>query len=166
MSWGGAPYSYPGNGSSGDISTSWGLNNRANGILSTAFGWSNNALSRHETVMGSYSTDYVPVPEMDTDRLYCNEAYNNNRIFNVGIGTADSSSNSIVRKDAFTILKNGKVGVGISNFEITGSNAKFQVNGSIRITGDDNKLSKNVCDSNNLGKIIFVEDNFYGCKST
>lgn len=36
-----------------------------------------------------------------------------------------------LNSDAFTILKNGKTGVGIDNFETTTSDAILQVNGNI-----------------------------------
>ncbi|MGV4484168.1 hypothetical protein ACQ1QY_11705, partial [Ornithobacterium rhinotracheale] len=48
-----------------------------------------------------------------------------NRLMVLGNGIRDTKS------DAFTVLRNGQVGVNISNFETNDNDAKLQVNGSI-----------------------------------
>ncbi len=63
------------------------------GLLARSFG---------ETVVGLFSSDYVPVNAT---------AYNaNDRIFSIGNGTATAS-----RSNAMTVLKNGNVGIGSTN---------------------------------------------------
>ncbi len=159
MSWGGNLVSQIGNTASGSNSTAWGLQTVASGILSTAFGNKTRAYSGYETALGAYTTFYTPVPETYNNQF--TEAYQNtNRLLIVGNGLSGANN------DAFTILKNGKVGVGIYNFETTASDSKVQVKGSIKINAESPTLETNTCNANNLGKIIFVEDNFYGCKST
>jgi hypothetical protein len=113
------------NVSSGTASTvSGGSNNTASGFYSIISGGEqNSAPSAYEWVGGRYSTNYTPQNTTTwnvTDRL-----------FNIGRGTSNAS-----RADAFTILKNGKVGIGFNNFENrTAFTELFQVNGSAQFTG-------------------------------
>ncbi|MBV8326620.1 hypothetical protein [Chryseobacterium sp.] len=159
MSWGGNLISQIGNTASGSNSTAWGLQTQAIGVLSTAFGNKTRAYSGYETALGAYNTSYLPVNEIYDNQF--TEAYNNsNRLLVIGNGTIGASS------DALTLLKNGKVGIGINNFETTTSDSKVQVKGSIKLSAENPTLGNNTCNTANLGKIIFVEDNFYGCKST
>src|SRR5690606_34717199 len=81
---------------------------------------SNYALSAYGWVGGAFSTSYAPNSQTNWD--------NDDRLFNIGNG------DDMVRRDAFTILKNGKTGVGFSNFETITFPQLFQVNGSVRIT--------------------------------
>lgn len=67
-----------------------------------------------------------------------------------------------IYNDLVTILKNGKVGVGINNFEITGNDSKIQMKDFIKINAENPTLGINTRTANNPDKIIFVEDNFYG----
>jgi hypothetical protein len=100
---------------------SGGENNQAQGRWSVvAGGNSNYALSAYEWVGGAFSTSYAPNSQTNWD--------NDDRLFNIGNG------DDMVRRDAFTILKNGKTGVGFSNFETVTFPQLFQVNGSVRIT--------------------------------
>lgn len=85
-----------------------------------AFGRSVLAKGFGEFVVGTFSTSYTPVGNTSTPDSA-------DRIFNVANGT--SSGNS----DAFTVLRSGKVGVDIDNFEANASaGAKLQVNGTIK----------------------------------
>lgn len=114
------------NTASGNLSTvSGGQYNTALGDGSTVSGGQRNeAFSAYEWVGGLFSTAYTAgstSTRVDSDRL-----------FNIGNGTAVGD-----RHDAFTILKNGKTGVGFDNFEntavaLTSFNEKFQVNGNAR----------------------------------
>ena len=72
----------------------------ASGKYSTAIGEGTLARSFREVSLGSYPTDYTPTSATTwsvTDRL-----------FNIGYG-----STSGARADAFTVLKNGDVGIGV-----------------------------------------------------
>src|SRR5690606_24109802 len=93
---------------------SGGENNQAQGRWSVvAGGNSNYALSAYEWVGGAFSTSYAPNSQTNWD--------NDDRLFNIGNG------DDMVRRDAFTILKNGKTGVGFSNFETVTFPQLFQV---------------------------------------
>jgi hypothetical protein len=86
----------------GGQSTAWGLNTLAAGVRSTAWGYETTAPSANETVLGHFSTLYIPnsqVNIVDADRLFV-----------VGNGTSNNN-----RSNAFTILKNGKAGIGNVN---------------------------------------------------
>ena len=83
-------------------------------------GAQNTAYSAYEIVGGYFSTNYTPANSSTWDI--------NDRLFNIGAGLHDTN-----RHDAFTILKNGKTGVGFDNFETTTFDQKLQVNGNARI---------------------------------
>lgn len=103
---------------SGDLSTSFGNSTNAFGNVSTVWGYANGAQSYAETCFGIHSTEYIPVSLttfQGTDRL-----------LNVGNGFYLGSD-----ADAFTILKNGKTGIGFDNFETTTKTEVLQVNGSV-----------------------------------
>jgi len=107
---------------------STGRNSIANGSGSIAssdyghaFGRSVYARAYGEFVVGTFSTNYTPVGTTSPDSA--------DRVFNVANGTASGNS------DAFTVLRSGKVGVDIDNFEANStSTAKLQVNGTIKTT--------------------------------
>ncbi|MFN8281893.1 MAG: hypothetical protein U0U67_01675 [Chitinophagales bacterium] len=79
----------------------FGFNNNAAGANSLAAGTDNVAASFSETSIGINGTRYTP----GSTTTY-NAA---DRIFNVGNGTSAAN-----RADAFTILKNGNIGIGIA----------------------------------------------------
>jgi hypothetical protein len=87
---------------SGGYSTSIGYRTTASGIYSIAMGESTVAKSGHEVVLGRWNTDYNPISTNDWDAA--------DRLFSIGNG-----SGLFTRSDAMTVLKNGNVGVGISN---------------------------------------------------
>lgn len=97
---------------SGSGSVAFGDYAEAQGSDSFAFGAGTTAYSVNEIAFGSGNTSYIP-SNTGTDRL-----------FSISYGF-----------DAFTILKNGKVGIGIDNFETTTSSALLQV-GDSNWTGD------------------------------
>lgn len=69
-----------------------------------------------ETLFGRYSTDYTPTGK------------NSLRLFNIGFGDNASS-----RKDLFSILRSGKVGIGYNLFNPPNDSELLQVNGSVLI---------------------------------
>ncbi len=86
---------------SGFYSTALGSNTIASGDFSVAMGEFVNARSAYETVLGKYNTVYTPSSTtfwIPSDRL-----------FSVSNGTSSGA-----RSDAFTILKNGYLGMGTS----------------------------------------------------
>lgn len=125
---------------SGSTSNAFGYYSTASGDNSTAFGVYSLARSYVETVFGTYNTDYTPVG----GATVTNSA---DRLFVIGNGTGAGSES-----DAFTILKNGKTGIGYNNFETTVFDSLLQVNGSILsapLAGCSNQLTTDV-----NGKII------------
>lgn len=101
-------------------STVWGSNDTASGLNSTAFGVGNNAKSVYETAFGSYGTLYI---DNANDSL--------NRLLNIGNGRINGSG---VSSDAFTVLKNGKVGINIDSFQANATTYNLQVNGNMSAT--------------------------------
>jgi hypothetical protein len=100
----------------GQSSISLGKSSSSNGDASIAIGYDAFAESYVETALGTQNTLYTPISATSfepTDRLLV-------------VGNGD-----VVQSDAFTILKNAKVGIDIDNFETTTSDAKLQVNGYI-----------------------------------
>jgi hypothetical protein len=99
-----------------------GSNNIASGSNSTIIGLNNTAPSFGEIVVGMYGTDYTPLNK--TSPNYAD------RLFNVGAGAG-----AALLADAFTILKNGRTGIGFNNFEAVSFTEKLQVNGNARLSG-------------------------------
>jgi hypothetical protein len=89
---------------SGSRSTAWGDETLASGWRSTAWGISTEAPSYVETALGRYATTYTPISE----RFW----KFGDRLFVIGNGT--SSSN---RNDALVLLKNGNLGLNLSEPE-------------------------------------------------
>jgi len=88
---------------SGLYSTAMGLFSTASGNASTAIGKNTTAPSFAETVVGQYNTPYT----LDTNGA--TQWKSADRLFVIGNGTASNA-----RSNAFTILKNGNVGIGTS----------------------------------------------------
>ncbi|MGV4545732.1 hypothetical protein ACQ1QS_00505, partial [Ornithobacterium rhinotracheale] len=89
------------------------------GYSSTAMGNKTTASSWATVAMGYLNTDETnPKPNSFAKS-------DKNRLMVLGNGIRDTKS------DAFTVLRNGQVGVNISNFETNDNDAKLQVNGSI-----------------------------------
>src|SRR5690554_5391032 len=95
----------------GTGATSFGRKSRAHGNYSFAAGRRAVAGTSHEAVLGGYNV----IQEEHRDRWHDTDP-----IFQIGIGTSPITAN---RKNALTILKNGKVGIG--NFA-TNNNVKPQ----------------------------------------
>ena len=144
---------------SGFLSTSFGGGGIASGDYSTAFGVASESPSFGETAIGFYSTTYIPASSTALDP--------DDRLFVIGNGDNDGGNSTAMgtwpdRNDAFTILKNGKVGIGINNFEdganqIDDGAALLQVDGDIYSTGvqtgsltimSDRRLKTNIEDLN------------------
>lgn len=102
--------------------SSFSANNRtkATGDLSAAFGNGSETTSISEFAIGSYNTLYTSVGGANTFEL-------NDRLFIIGNGTG-----STARSDAFTVLKNGNIGLSINNFEANNTGETLQVSGAIK----------------------------------
>ena len=137
----------------GLASVSLGNANKAEAEASIAIGDNTSTKNKAEIAAGSFNT-------LDTSSDI-SFSQNSRRLFTIGNGVS-----STVLSDAFTVLRNAKVGIDIDNFETTASDSKLQVNGGIQIKSETTTLDAANCNSNTRGKIIFVNDNFYGCKST
>ena len=98
-------------------SVAMGSNTIASGDYSTALGTGTYARSWGETVIGTYSTDYTPQSTFVYDA--------SDRLFVVGRGS--SSGN---RNNALTVMKNGNMGINVSEPE-----SALDVNGSINVRG-------------------------------
>ncbi|AFL96820.1 hemagglutinin-like protein [Ornithobacterium rhinotracheale] len=102
-----------------NYSTAMGNQTTASGYSSTAMGNKTTASSWATVAMGYLNTDETnPKPNSFAKS-------DKNRLMVLGNGIRDTKS------DAFTVLRNGQVGVNISNFETNDNDAKLQVNGSI-----------------------------------
>lgn len=97
-----------------------GGSTRANGRGSMSAGVSNTAHSFGEAVFGHYATDYVPAGAETLSAL--------DRIFTIGNGIIGT------RADAFTVLGNGRIGIGINNFEADAGLERLKINGTVRAT--------------------------------
>ena len=110
-------------GQDGTASANYSFNSGLDGIASGDYsfnsGRSGEAFSYGETNVGIYSTSYTPVSTTSFDGL--------DRLFNIGNGAS-----GITRSNAFTILKNGKTGIGFNNFETTSDSELLQVNGEVK----------------------------------
>lgn len=118
-----ASFGGPGANANGDGSLAFATNgvSYAQGNQSVVLGNSIAAYSYGEVVTGKGNTAYTPASTTswnDADRLFV-------------IGASNVDPGSGTNHDAFTILKNRKVGVGYDNFENTVSAAALQVNGYV-----------------------------------
>jgi Head domain of trimeric autotransporter adhesin len=84
---------------SGDYSTAMGFSTSASGTSSTAMGYFNKSKSFAGTVVGVYNDS--------TNAANPSSINSNNRIFQIGNGTANNA-----RSNAMTVLQNGNVGIG------------------------------------------------------
>ncbi len=110
-----------GSKATGLVSTAMGSNTTASGPVSTAMGDNTIASGFFSTVMGRYTkakSDFSLVTGIYNDTTAIN------RLFEIGNGTADNA-----RKNALTVLQNGKVGVNtttpLANLHVADSNVVF-----------------------------------------
>jgi hypothetical protein len=101
---------------SGVQATAWGFNTIASGKGSTVWGENLTAPSFLETAIGNYNTDYTPASATTWNT--------NDRLFVIGNGTGVAS-----RSDALVLLKNGNLGLGLSNPAY-----RLDVSGSINVS--------------------------------
>ncbi|TVQ88650.1 MAG: hypothetical protein EA393_08425 [Bacteroidetes bacterium] len=87
---------------SGTYSTAMGRATTAAGRHSTAMGYSTNAPSVSETALGSFNSLYTPSNSWQWNNI--------DRLFVIGNGTSETN-----RSDALVLLKNGNLGLGVSN---------------------------------------------------
>ena len=104
---------------SADSSFNSALRGTADALGSFNSAFYGTAHSFGEVNMGLFSTSYTPISTSSWNGA--------DRLFNIGNGTATSS-----RSNAFTVLKNGKTGVGYDQFETTSDSELLQVNGEVK----------------------------------
>ncbi len=112
---------------SGDRGTSIGESSAVNGRSGFAGGSEVVSRSALEVALQPFSTVYVPVSATSFELT--------DRVFIVGKGADDAN-----RSDALTILKNGKTGIDIDNFETTTEAAKLQVNGTVHSNASNSEI--------------------------
>lgn len=130
-----------------------GDQNVTTGNFSLAFGNNLSPESMYAVMTGYNNTaETSPQPNALTN--------SSKRLFLVGNGFGSKS-------DAFTILRNGKTGIDIDNFETTASDAKLQVNGTVKIAV---LSTTSTCNSANEGTIQYLKTAgtgiFQGCIQT
>ncbi|MFN8243013.1 MAG: hypothetical protein U0X40_03070 [Ferruginibacter sp.] len=139
----GAAFGYQ-NGASGVRGFVTGNLDTAAGSNSAAFGAGNTAASYNEFALGSYGSLYTPASATVFNA--------GDRLLNVGNGISAGS-----RSDAFTILKNGNVGISTAN-----PTSLLDVNGnSIRVRNA--KTPASASDTGNTGDIAWDTNYIYVC---
>ena len=110
-----------GTNANGTFSTSMGYSTSANGFYSTSMGRNTNAMADYSTSSGAYTSTkgfastamgYYNIARSDNSLVAgtFNDTSNTNRLFEIGNGTTNNT-----RSNAFTVLSNGKVGIGTTN---------------------------------------------------
>jgi hypothetical protein len=118
---------------SGDDSQAFGNNTIASARAAFASGISSSATGEGSSVrnIGNFSRSYaemsIGLNATDYTATSINSHSPTDRVFNVGNGV-----NSGARSDAFTVLKNGNIAIGINNFEANDTGEELQVNGSVK----------------------------------
>ena len=175
------------NQASGDASTALGAGNKATGHYSLSAGKYASAKEEGSVAIGHNVESNFPyevaLGTSNTGLIKPSASYFfRSRIFTLGNGNLKSEfiEYNDFYSDAFTILKNAQVGIGINNLEETASDAKLQVSGAIQI-GEYAALPDNapspssqipiICNSANEGSMRYrkVDANngvFEGCKKT
>lgn len=142
---------------SGFISTTMGYQTRATGSISFSFGDRSISRGNASIAMGEFTVAKarggVSLGSYNdsTDNPTANVYNNNDRIFQVGNGT------EFVRRNAFTVLRNGNTGIGELNPEFT-----LDVNGRMRLQSN-NSLSAGINLNNSSNSSIAA---FVGMRST
>ncbi len=148
------------NSATGAASISIGHLSVSAGDGSLAMGQNVTAHSAGETVGGTYSTDYTPVSATNLNAA--------DRLFNLGNGTNSGSTS-----DAFTILKNEQIGIGIDNFEannpsnhaILHANGAFLTSTGIWTDASDRAYKKNILDIDyGLAEVLQMQPRSYTYK--
>lgn len=143
-----------------------GQTNQATGNAAVAIGNSSIASGANSVAIGNgltATTTYaVAIGAFNKAE---NTASTERQMFVIGNGTTPTAAN---RSDAFTVLKSGKVGIDIDNFENTTSSAKLQVNGQIKLAPE---TVAPACNATNEGTIQYFKTTadtgeFRGCKQT
>jgi hypothetical protein len=108
-----------------------GNSSEASGDLSLAMGSGIHARSSYESVLGYNNTTYTPNSTNATD-MNIDDPLLEDRLFSIGNGFNAGPTGS----DAFTILKDGRTGIAIDNFEQSLNASIFQVgNGATTVIG-------------------------------
>lgn len=142
-----------------------GTNNNVSAVQSVAIGDTNTISGNNAVGLGnnlSVESMYSVITGFNNtlENLPQSNAVSNfaKRLFLVGNGLGGTKS------DALTILRNGKTGIDIDNFETTASDAKLQVNGTVKIA---TLSSTSTCNSANEGSVQYLKTGtvgiFQGC---
>jgi hypothetical protein len=132
----------------GNVSTTFGLYSKAFGNVSTAFGWGVEANDFATFACGTFNE----IAYGSTDIFYPTE-----QIFVIGNGTGYSD-----RKNALTVLKNGNVGIGVSNPSLN-TDEKVDIKGRLRIRSTTSTAG--VWFNNSTNNIASANGAFYGMKA-
>lgn len=120
-----------GNTASSSVATAFGANNIASGAASLATGADNIASGFFSTVMGRYNK---AKSSFSLVAGFYNDTTANNRLFEVGNGSADNA-----RSNAMTVLLNGNTGIGTANpakrLEVVGPESAIPVTVTIANRG-------------------------------
>lgn len=143
-----------------------GQTNQATGAAAVVIGNSSIASGANSVAIGNgltAPTTYAVA--MGAFNKAENLASTERQMFVIGNGTSATAAS---RSDAFTVLKSGKVGIDIDNFENTTSSAKLQVNGQIKLVPE---TVAPACNATNEGTIQYFKTSidtgeFRGCKQT
>jgi len=186
-----------GNNASTAASVAIGLNNNLSGLRSYVLGESNNSTASSARIfaLGTSNTlsavNSIAVGDQNVTGGNFSLAFGNNlsteSMFAVMTGhnnTVETSPqpNAITnfskrlfvvgngfgaKSDALTVLRNGKTGIDIDNFETTVSDAKLQVNGTVKIAV---LSATSTCNAANEGTVQYVKNGvtgvFQGCIQT
>lgn len=142
-----------------------GTNNTVSAIQSIAIGDTNNISGNNAVGLGnnlSAESMYSVITGFNNtlENLPQSNTFSNlaKRLFLVGNGLGGTKS------DALTILRNGKTGIDIDNFETTASDAKLQINGTVKIA---TLSATSTCNSANEGSVQYLKTGavgiFQGC---
>lgn len=114
---------------SATTSTAMGYKTTASGAISTAMGYQTTASGEYSTVMGNFtvaeSFSCLAIGQYNVGGGHATLWTLTDPLFEVGIGT-----NSSDKKNAMTVLKNGKIGIGT-----TTPDATLDVNGTVKMFG-------------------------------
>jgi hypothetical protein len=126
---------------SGNAAFSANYKNKSTGDAAATLGVDNTAASFGELAVGTYGTSYTVGNSQGIN--------SNDRAFNIGNGTSASS-----RADAFTVLKNGNIGIGNANpttkLDVIGNTKSSSIESSTYVVIDKNNANTGALTSNAL----------------
>jgi hypothetical protein len=127
---------------SGNYSTSWGLQTDAIGFGSTSWGNNSKAPGNYATSMGTSTTaaalNSVALGRFNVGNGNASTWENADPLFEIGIGTS-----SLDKKNAFTVLKNGRIGIGTAAPLSMVVVAEHEGSVGMHLLGNDNYFRSN-----------------------